>query len=93
MAENSSDPAGPLDVQRIHYLVRLMSDITRPTALDVSDGSVQVRLRRRFARERSLPAAGEHAGEPAFPNVASTSAAARAQTSRRRRARPRRRRS
>jgi acetyl-CoA carboxylase biotin carboxyl carrier protein len=79
MAENSSDPAGPLDVQRIHYLVRLMKRYDL-TALDVSDGSVQVRLRRRSPGTGSLPAAGAHAGEPAVPNVASTSAAARAQT-------------
>ena len=39
MAESSSDPAGPLDVQRIHYLVRLMKRYDL-TALDVSDGPV-----------------------------------------------------
>ncbi len=46
MAENPSGPAEPLDVQRIHYLVRLMKRYDL-TALDVSDGSVQIRLRRR----------------------------------------------
>ena len=46
MAENPSGPAKPLDVQRLHYLVRLMKRYDL-TALDVSDGSVQIRLRRR----------------------------------------------
>jgi acetyl-CoA carboxylase biotin carboxyl carrier protein len=46
MAENPSSPAGPLDVQRIHYLVRLMKRYDL-TALDISDGQIQVRLRRR----------------------------------------------
>jgi acetyl-CoA carboxylase biotin carboxyl carrier protein len=46
MAEKSSGPAKPLDVQRLHYLVRLMKRYDL-TALDVSDGSVHVKLRRR----------------------------------------------
>ncbi len=46
MAEKSSGPAKPLDVQRLHYLVRLMKRYDL-TALDVSDGSVQIKLRRR----------------------------------------------
>jgi acetyl-CoA carboxylase biotin carboxyl carrier protein len=45
MAENAPGPAKPLDVQRLHYLVRLMKRYDL-TALDVSDSSVQVRLRR-----------------------------------------------
>ena len=45
MAENSPGPAEPLDVQRLHYLVRLMKRYDL-TALDVKDGSVQIRLRR-----------------------------------------------
>jgi acetyl-CoA carboxylase biotin carboxyl carrier protein len=46
MAENPSGPTEPLDVQRIHYLVRLMKRYDL-TALDVSTGPIQVRLRRR----------------------------------------------
>ena len=49
MAENPSGPAKPLDVQRLHYLVRLMKRYDL-TALDVSDGSLQIRLRRRSPR-------------------------------------------
>jgi acetyl-CoA carboxylase biotin carboxyl carrier protein len=45
MAENLSGPDKPMDVQRLHYLVRLMKRYDL-TALDVSDGSVQIRLRR-----------------------------------------------
>jgi acetyl-CoA carboxylase biotin carboxyl carrier protein len=45
MAENSPGPAQPLDVQRLHYLVRLMKRYDL-TALDVNDSSVQIRLRR-----------------------------------------------
>ena len=62
MAENPSGPAKPLDVQRIHYLVRLMKRYDL-TALDVSDSSVQIRLRRRSPRagvaSRRRPAAGD----------------------------------
>jgi acetyl-CoA carboxylase biotin carboxyl carrier protein len=46
MAENPSGPAEPLDVRRIHYLVRLMKHYDL-TALDLIDGPVQIRLRRR----------------------------------------------
>jgi acetyl-CoA carboxylase biotin carboxyl carrier protein len=46
MAENPSGPIEPLDVQRIHYLVRLMKRYDL-TALDISSGPIQVRLRRR----------------------------------------------
>jgi acetyl-CoA carboxylase biotin carboxyl carrier protein len=46
MAEKRSGPTEPLDVRRIHYLVRLMKRYDL-TALDVSGGSVQIRLRRR----------------------------------------------
>jgi acetyl-CoA carboxylase biotin carboxyl carrier protein len=45
MAENPPGPAKPLDVQRLHYLVRLMKRYDL-TALDVNDSSVQIRLRR-----------------------------------------------
>ncbi len=45
MAETPSGPPEPLDLQKIRYLVRLMKryDVT---ALDVSDESLQIRLRR-----------------------------------------------
>jgi len=46
MAETSSGPTEPLDVKRIHYLVRLMKRYDL-TALDVNDQTVQIRLRRR----------------------------------------------
>jgi acetyl-CoA carboxylase biotin carboxyl carrier protein len=46
MAEDSSAPKEPLDVKRVHYLVRLMRRYDL-TALDLSDGTVRVRLRRR----------------------------------------------
>jgi acetyl-CoA carboxylase biotin carboxyl carrier protein len=46
MPKNPSGPAEPFDVQRVHYLVRLMKRYDL-TALDVSDGSAQIRLRRR----------------------------------------------
>jgi acetyl-CoA carboxylase biotin carboxyl carrier protein len=45
MAENPLGPAKPLDVERLHYLVRLMKRYDL-TALDVSDSSVRIRLRR-----------------------------------------------
>ncbi len=45
MAENPSGSSRSLDVQRLHYLVRLMKRYDL-TALDVSDSSVQIRLRR-----------------------------------------------
>ena len=45
MAEKPSGPTEPLDVQRLHYLVRLMKRYDL-TALDVNDSSVQIRLRR-----------------------------------------------
>jgi acetyl-CoA carboxylase biotin carboxyl carrier protein len=54
MAENSSGPTEPLDVQRIHYLVRLMKRYDL-TALDVSAGPIQVRLRRRGSQAAPPP--------------------------------------
>jgi acetyl-CoA carboxylase biotin carboxyl carrier protein len=54
MAENPLGPTEPLDVQRIHYLVRLMKRYNL-TALDVSSGPIQVRLRRR-GPQATLPA-------------------------------------
>jgi acetyl-CoA carboxylase biotin carboxyl carrier protein len=46
MAEDPSAPKEPLDVERVHYLVRLMRRYDL-TALDLSDSTVQIRLRRR----------------------------------------------
>ncbi len=60
MAETSSGPSEPLDVKRIHDLVRLIKRYDL-TALDVKDQTVQIRLRRRG----SAPALGfAHAPEP-----------------------------
>jgi acetyl-CoA carboxylase biotin carboxyl carrier protein len=56
MAENPSGPAEPLDVQRIHYLVRLMKRYDL-TALDLLDGPVQIRLRRRGPEQPLSPVA------------------------------------
>jgi acetyl-CoA carboxylase biotin carboxyl carrier protein len=50
MVEKPSDSDKPLDIQRLHYLVRLMKRYDL-TALDVNDGSLQVRLRRRSPHE------------------------------------------
>ena len=46
MAEDPSTPKEPLDVKKVHYLVRLMKRYDL-TALDLSDSTVQIRLRRR----------------------------------------------
>jgi acetyl-CoA carboxylase biotin carboxyl carrier protein len=46
MAENAPDPSEPLDVRKIHYLVRLMKRYDL-TDLNLSDGKVQIRLKRR----------------------------------------------
>jgi acetyl-CoA carboxylase biotin carboxyl carrier protein len=56
MAETSRGSDEPLDVRRIHYLVRLMQryDVT---ALDLLDGPVQIRLRRRGPEHSSSPPA------------------------------------
>jgi acetyl-CoA carboxylase biotin carboxyl carrier protein len=56
MADNPSDPTGPLDVQRIHYFVRLMKRYDL-TALDISDGQIKIRLRRRGSEISSPPLA------------------------------------
>ena len=46
MAEIPPGPTEPLDVQRIHYLARLMKRYDL-SSLDLADGPVQIRLRRR----------------------------------------------
>jgi acetyl-CoA carboxylase biotin carboxyl carrier protein len=77
MAENPSGPTEPLDVQRVHSLVRLMKRYDL-TALDITDGSVQIRLRRQSPQAASPPRAGASSStEPPVPNPAiATSAAA-----------------
>jgi acetyl-CoA carboxylase biotin carboxyl carrier protein len=82
MAEQPSDPAQSFDVQRIHDLVRMMKRYDL-TALDVKDGSVQVRLRRRPPGTESPQASADlPALEPAAMNPALTAAAARGESSR-----------
>ena len=46
MGEDPSAPKEPLDVEKVHYLVRLMRRYDL-TSIDLSDGTVQIRLRRR----------------------------------------------
>jgi acetyl-CoA carboxylase biotin carboxyl carrier protein len=46
MEEKATDSSEPLDVQKIHYLVRLMKRYDL-TDLNLSDGQVQIRLKRR----------------------------------------------
>jgi acetyl-CoA carboxylase biotin carboxyl carrier protein len=46
MSEGASASKEPLDVQKVHYLVRLMKRYDL-TALDLSDSTIQIRLRRR----------------------------------------------
>jgi acetyl-CoA carboxylase biotin carboxyl carrier protein len=65
MAENPSGPTEPLDVERVHSLVRLMKRYDL-TALDVTDGSVQIRLRRQRPQAAVPPVgAPSHSFEPA----------------------------
>jgi acetyl-CoA carboxylase biotin carboxyl carrier protein len=56
MAETSPGPTEPLDVERIHYLARLMKRYDL-SSLDLADGKVQIRLRRRGPEITSLPPA------------------------------------
>ena len=70
MAEKARDSSDPLDVQKIHYLVRLMKRYDL-TDLNINDGHVQIRLKRRgpesaasihLASMQAIPAAGMHPG-------------------------------
>jgi acetyl-CoA carboxylase biotin carboxyl carrier protein len=82
MAEDPSASNEPLDVQKVHYLVRLMKRYDL-TALDLSDGTVQIRLRRRGPEARRAgvapssaasapaPASPAQAGAPAEPRLES----------------------
>jgi acetyl-CoA carboxylase biotin carboxyl carrier protein len=72
MAEDPSASNEPLDVQKVHYLVRLMKRYDL-TALDLSDGTVQIRLRRRGPEARRAgvaPASAATAPAPASPDQA-----------------------
>ncbi len=70
MAEKASGPAEPLDVQRIHYLVRLMKRYDL-TALDVLDGPVQIRLRRSHPSAGTVAAVAAPVAQPVLaPAVA-----------------------
>ena len=91
MAEKARDSSDPLDVQKIHYLVRLMKRYDL-TDLNINDGHVQIRLKRRgpesaapihMAPMQAVPAAGTHPGSlpgapPAAPFSARSEAAAEA---------------
>ncbi len=58
--EDPSAPKESLDVKRVHYLVRLMRRYDL-TALDLSDNSVQIRLRRRGTDAPAPRVASAHA--------------------------------
>ena len=82
MAEGASDSKEPLDVQKVHYLVRLMKRYDL-TALDLSDSTVQIRLRRRgpdarppgvvqaSAASELAPAGPAQTGSPPEPRMES----------------------
>jgi acetyl-CoA carboxylase biotin carboxyl carrier protein len=65
MPENSKDNSRPFDVHTIHHLIRLMKRYEL-TAIDLIDGSTQIRLRRRG--ETAAVAAG--ASGPVPPALA-----------------------
>ena len=78
MAEKARDSSDPLDVQKIHYLVRLMKRYDL-TDMNINDGHVQIRLKRRgpetVALTQAISAAGMHPGSmPAVPPSAAPSA-------------------
>ena len=83
MAENAPDSTEPLDVQRIHYLVRLMKRYDL-TDLNISDGHVQIRLKRRGPESAAsllhLPATLPSAAPHAHPAAAHAGGAAPART-------------
>jgi acetyl-CoA carboxylase biotin carboxyl carrier protein len=66
MVEKASGPDKPFDFQRLHYLVRLMKRYDL-TALDVNDGTLQIRLRRRSPH--SVPAYASSQRQPPAPFV------------------------
>jgi acetyl-CoA carboxylase biotin carboxyl carrier protein len=79
MTEKAPDSSEPLDVQKIHYLVRLMKRYDL-TDLNLSDGRVQIRLKRRgpeplpvlLPGTPPMPALGVHAHS--MPGVLSAAA-------------------
>ena len=82
MAEKARDSSDPLDVQKIHYLVRLMKRYDL-TDLNINDGHMQIRLKRRgtesaspiqMAPMQAGPAAAMHSGSlPGAPPAATFS--------------------
>jgi acetyl-CoA carboxylase biotin carboxyl carrier protein len=56
MAEQEPDPSEPLDVKRIHQLVRLMKRYDL-TDIFLTDGKVKIRLKRRGSEVTAAPAA------------------------------------
>ncbi len=86
MAEKARDSSEPLDVQKIHYLVRLMKRYDL-TDLSINDGRVQIRLKRRGPESaapihmvpmQAIPAAGMHPGS--LPGAPPAALAARSET-------------
>src|SRR5262249_45530346 len=75
MAETSPGPTEPLDVERIHYLARLMKRYDL-TSLDLADGRVQIRLRRRGPEITSLAPALVPQPTTAVPTAQPTASAA-----------------
>ncbi len=81
MAEKAPDPGEPIDVRKIHYLVRLMKRYDL-TDLNISDGQVQIRLKRRgpesapsgvnMAGGQQVVPAGPHAYSATPPPAAGT---------------------
>jgi acetyl-CoA carboxylase biotin carboxyl carrier protein len=63
MAEDPSTPKEPLDIKKVHYLVRLMKRYDL-TALDLSDDSVQIRLRRHGPLAQAARAAATNEAAP-----------------------------
>lgn len=66
MAESSKAPNEPLDGRRIHYLARLMKRYDL-TSLDLADGPVHIRLRRRDPEAASAAAAAPVPQATAYP--------------------------
>ena len=82
MAEDASASKEPLDVQKVHYLVRLMKRYDL-TALDLSDSTVQIRLRRRGPELRPAQITQQSASSnlaPAAPAHALSSTEPRPET-------------
>ncbi len=72
MADKGNDQAEALDVEKIHYLVRLMKRYDL-TDLNLSDGKVQIRLKRRGPESAAPPVQLPSQALAAFPPPASPS--------------------